>query len=217
VIAGGERSRSACASVLLILAAGCVPWQTGGPAPVLEPGKWEVGAGLSWLAPPSVRPWRGLPAPQLWVSRGLGSELEARLSWAPPLSLEGLVKLELGDWRGATYAVQAGGGWLSYGGAFDVPVSHLPYASFGMAVSGGGTEPEDPEDWARVPFGDVGVKIPFIRHQEERTAFAVWTHATFGMEWSREEWWIAPRIGGILAIGQRDRWMLLPAVSGGRR
>lgn len=196
----------------------CAPWHAAGTSRSLDGGAWEAGAGFSWLAPQSFRIWEGFPAPQFWVARGLGADTEVRLTYAPPLSLDTRLKWQITDGRNGV-ALYGGGGWISYGGVLDVPLSGLPYGTFGATVSrhpeADGARPDDAG--ARVPFATVGAKIPFVRHEHDRTAVAIWVTGSVGLEWESDDLWIAPQLGWIAPVGQWNRWIWSPGVAAGVR
>lgn len=201
--AGSERPRARAftgAAVLLLAMGGCAPWLPSTGRAGLPGGEWEVGVGLAWLAPVSPRVWDGLPVPQLWAARGLGRGAELRAAWAPPLSLEARVRLDVVDGTGSLVALHAGGGWLSFGGAYALPTGGVPFLRGGATLvrpsaDGGGD----------AFFGSLELTALLRPSEVDRTAMALWGSAMVGLSTPQGDWRLTSQLGAIVSFTRPGR------------
>ena len=195
------------AAVTVLLTVGCAPWASASGRSALPRAEWEVGVGLAWMAPVSPRIWSGLPVPQIWAGRGLGRSAELRISWAPPVTLEARARLDVLDRSGSVLAVHAGGGWLSFGGAFGLPTGGVPF------LRGGATLVRSAEGAGEAYFGSLELTAPFRTSDVDRTAWTLWGSAVVGIETTAGGWRVAPQLGALLSFARPDRPLWFPAIS----
>lgn len=201
-----RRAARLALAALLAATSGCAPWLSPATRPGLDAGEWELGLGLAWLAPPSLRLWEGLPAPQIRVSTGVGGGSELQLTYAPPRTFEALARLEVVDRSGTTVDLHAGGGWLSFGGAFDVPAGGVPFLRGGATVVGR-SESED-----RTWFATLALTAPFKRHEGDRTAWTAWASGVVGLRSSHDGWGVAPQLGAVASLARPGEGIWFPGL-----
>jgi hypothetical protein len=153
-----------------------------------------------------------MPAPQVWAARGLGWGTELRTVYAPPATFDGRVRVKLVDHGGTSLDLHAGGGWLSFGGLFDVPTGGVPF------LGGGATVVRRAESAAdRGAFGSISLTAPFKPHEGDRTAWTAWASATVGVETRAGDWRLAPQLGAIVPLARPGEWIWFPGLSVYRR
>jgi hypothetical protein len=134
-----------------------------------------------------------------------------RVSWAPPLSLEARVRLDVVERTGSVVALDAGGGWLSFGGAFGLPTGGVPF------LRAGATWARGPDDHDRTFFGSLGLTAPLRRSDVDRTARALWGSLVAGAETPSGDWRLAPQLGAVVSFARPGHPLWFPGLALTRR
>lgn len=161
-------------------AAGCMPWVMGEDARPVDPGAVQADAGLAMLTPP-YEPWRPLPVPQVRLKLGLLGGLDGALSYAPPLTGHGRIRLGIRD---GDPALAAAAGWGLHGvpGVAGLDQTFVvPFTTAELQLSGG--------DGASTRWhGTLRAIVPYYLGETPAATL-----------------WLAPQAGLVLGQG-RLRW-----------
>lgn len=214
----GRREWPRVRALAVVLAAGlggCMPWVMGEGAEPVPPGQLRVDGGAALLAPPD-QPYRPLPVPQVRVVTGLVEGVDGALSYTPPLTGHG--RLRLGLHRGEAVAVAAAVGWGVHGipdvAGIGEPLA-VPFATGELQLSGRGPGIR----W----HGTLRALVPY--YLGDTPAATLWLAPQAGLVLGEGRLRWAPEVGVVvptvhpdmtqLVIGLGVRWAPGPDPGGG--
>lgn len=195
--------RAALALLLLATAAaGCMPWVMGEDARPLGPGVIRADAGLAMLTAP-YEPWRPLPVPQARIKMGLLDGVDGALSYAPPMTGHGRLRVGLRD---GNPAVAAAAGWGIHGvpGVAGLDQSFVvPFASGELQLSGA---PDAGPKW----HGTFRCIVPY--YTGETPAATLWLAPQAGVLLGGGTVRWAPELGLVVPTSQVEHTQLVLAL-----
>jgi hypothetical protein len=192
-------TRILAALVLATAATGCMPWVMGEDARPLEPGTVRADAGVAMLTPP-YEPWRPLPVPQGRLKLGLLNGADGALSYAPPMTGHGRIRIGLHD---GDPAVAAAAGWGIHGvpGVAGLDESFtVPFATGELQLSGASSA--GPR-W----HGTLRGIVPY--YMGETPAATLWLAPQVGLLLGRGGVRWAPELGLVLPTSHPEHTQLV--------